>query len=289
LNPTTSPRPGNRTDSGGDFLRRAREARGLTVEQLSQLTKIPRRHLEAIESGDLAVVPGDFYRRAEIKTYARAVNVDPLLALARFEPAPPPPEPPPAHVQEAAAPAPAAAAAAPGHSRKWIAVGIVGAIAVLGFALRGIGPLAGALRADDAVPEPAAVETREPEHSAPAAEQAVPGAVATSQTSLDQERAVATPGAVPAEAGAAEPPVVPSAAPAAVERSTTLVVDTTPAGARVTVDGIGWGVTPVTIRHLPPGAKHVRVSLDGFAAAERSVSVVEGQRRTVSIEMRAAR
>ena len=40
----------------------------------------------------------------------------------------------------------------------------------------------------------------------------------------------------------------------------TMMVMSTPTGARVTVDGIGWGETPVTIRHLPPGQKVVRLT-----------------------------
>jgi hypothetical protein len=46
-----------------------------------------------------------------------------------------------------------------------------------------------------------------------------------------------------------------------------------PAGARVTVNGIGWGHTPVTVRHLGPGEKRVRLSKDGYISAERRVHV----------------
>src|SRR5205823_3114119 len=44
---------------------------------------------------------------------------------------------------------------------------------------------------------------------------------------------------------------------------TELMVITEPPGARVTVDGIGWGVAPITIRYLPPGTKLIRFSKDG--------------------------
>src|SRR6476619_7218880 len=69
----------------GELLRRAREGRGLTLEQISQETKIPRRHLEEIEHDNLTVVPGGFYRRNEVRVYARAVNLDLSLALAQLE------------------------------------------------------------------------------------------------------------------------------------------------------------------------------------------------------------
>jgi hypothetical protein len=51
----------------------------------------------------------------------------------------------------------------------------------------------------------------------------------------------------------------------------TLVVQSNPAGARVTVNGIGWGVTPVTIRNLPAGPKRLRLSKDGYVSQERTV------------------
>jgi hypothetical protein len=50
-----------------------------------------------------------------------------------------------------------------------------------------------------------------------------------------------------------------------------LLVTTQPAGGRVTVDGVGWGTTPVRIRYLEFGAKRIRVTKDGYAAVERTV------------------
>jgi hypothetical protein len=51
-----------------------------------------------------------------------------------------------------------------------------------------------------------------------------------------------------------------------------LVVSSMPAGARVTVDGVGWGATPLTIR-LPPGVKRIRVTHDGYVGRERTVRI----------------
>jgi hypothetical protein len=50
-------------------------------------------------------------------------------------------------------------------------------------------------------------------------------------------------------------------------------VISTPSGARVTVNGIGWGQTPLTIEHLPPGMKTVRVTRDGYVSQERFVDI----------------
>jgi hypothetical protein len=67
---------------------------------------------------------------------------------------------------------------------------------------------------------------------------------------------------------------------------TELVVTTQPAGARVTVNGIGWGISPVTIRHLTPGNKRIRVSKDGYIASERVLRVSEGRRQALDIPLK---
>jgi hypothetical protein len=68
-----------------------------------------------------------------------------------------------------------------------------------------------------------------------------------------------------------------------------LVVNTTPRGARVTVNGIGWGTTPVTIRNLPAGVQRVRVVKDEYVSEERVVQLSAGQSHEVTIPMRASR
>ena len=87
-----------------------------------------------------------------------------------------------------------------------------------------------------------------------------------------------TPSSVPTPA-VAESPVV-TAAPAvsgapAVAGAPAITVTSMPAGARVTVDGIGWGETPVTIHYLPPGQKVIRVSKEGYQSEQRIVSVAD--------------
>ena len=68
-----------------------------------------------------------------------------------------------------------------------------------------------------------------------------------------------------------------------------LIVTTEPAGGRVTVDGIGWGTTPVTIRNLPPGPKHVRVTKDGYGVEERVVNLAPNRSAiTLQIPLRSA-
>ncbi|UVI32565.1 helix-turn-helix domain-containing protein [Paenibacillus spongiae] len=60
----------------GALLRKAREQRGLSLEDIQDLTKIRKRYLEAIEEGNYAVLPGSFYVRAFVKNYAENVGLD---------------------------------------------------------------------------------------------------------------------------------------------------------------------------------------------------------------------
>ena len=64
-------------------------------------------------------------------------------------------------------------------------------------------------------------------------------------------------------------------------------ITSTPAGARVTVNGIGWGQTPVTIGHLPFGSKVVRLTRDGYTSQQTVVNISGDQPfRTMSVTLR---
>lgn len=60
----------------GALLKKAREQRSLSLEDIQDLTKIRKRYLEAIEDGNYSVLPGSFYVRAFVKNYAEAVGLD---------------------------------------------------------------------------------------------------------------------------------------------------------------------------------------------------------------------
>ncbi len=68
----------------GASLRGARENRGLSVQQVAAQTRIPRRHLESLECGDLDAVPAGPYRRGEVLAFAHTVGMDRDEALRQL-------------------------------------------------------------------------------------------------------------------------------------------------------------------------------------------------------------
>lgn len=62
--------------SAGQQLRAARAAQDLTLEHIASKTRIPLRHLEAIEAGDFASLPARTYAVGFARSYAKAVALD---------------------------------------------------------------------------------------------------------------------------------------------------------------------------------------------------------------------
>jgi len=62
--------------SAGVMLRAARISRGRELSHIAAETRIPIRHLEAIEAGDFASLPSRTYAIGFARTYARALDLD---------------------------------------------------------------------------------------------------------------------------------------------------------------------------------------------------------------------
>lgn len=60
----------------GELLRKAREARGLTVVQLSERTKLSRLHIEAVEAESFTQLPVAAYLRGIVMCIARELRLD---------------------------------------------------------------------------------------------------------------------------------------------------------------------------------------------------------------------
>jgi cytoskeleton protein RodZ len=62
--------------TAGEQLRAAREAKGLSLEEIASQTRIPRRHLESLELSDWAKLPAPTYTIGFAKSFASAVGLD---------------------------------------------------------------------------------------------------------------------------------------------------------------------------------------------------------------------
>ena len=72
------------TDGVGEFLRRERELRYVSLDDVAERTKISRRYLEAIEEGQYDRLPGETFVRGFIRSYAQSVGLDPEDTLLRY-------------------------------------------------------------------------------------------------------------------------------------------------------------------------------------------------------------
>lgn len=72
-------------DELGQILREAREARGLTLEQVAEETRINRRFLDALEQGDYVTLPTPVHVRGFLRNYARFLKLDPAPLLERYK------------------------------------------------------------------------------------------------------------------------------------------------------------------------------------------------------------
>ncbi len=98
----SSPHPGYSIPEGGpwtgEVLRRVREARGLTLQQIAERTKVTRHHLENIEADRYAKLPAAVYLRGILMSLAKELRLDGqkvarsyLEQVAAAQALPPPP------------------------------------------------------------------------------------------------------------------------------------------------------------------------------------------------------
>jgi cytoskeletal protein RodZ len=68
----------------GEKLRTAREARGVSISEIADQTRISSYYLEAIESDDYRVLPGGIFNKGFVKAFAKYVGVDEQEALQDY-------------------------------------------------------------------------------------------------------------------------------------------------------------------------------------------------------------
>ena len=252
--PETAPQWGSDPTSFGTFLRGQREARHLTIQQVAETTKIASHHFTSLERGDIRRWPGGMYRRAMVRAYAQAVGLNVEETVRRFLSVFPPDQD---EAPVASRPAPQPEVRRPVVFRRVAsATGIAGvSAAVMLIGWNAMSYIRGAM-------QPNIVSTPPPAPVAAGGN----AKVETAGPSLPNETPSAT---TPAATSGATDETVDNAAVSEGE----LRVQSEPDGAQVTVNGIGWGRTPVTIKYLPLGEKRVRLTKDGYVSTEQRVQI----------------
>lgn len=68
-----------------DELRWERERRQISIEAIGAATKVSTRHLQALEAGEYAALPGGVFRKGIVRSYLGVLGLDEVSWLERFE------------------------------------------------------------------------------------------------------------------------------------------------------------------------------------------------------------
>jgi cytoskeletal protein RodZ len=71
-------------ESIGRYLRRERELRQVSLEELSLTTRIPLKMLHHIEGDRFDLLPGEVFARGFLRSYARALGMETDEVVARY-------------------------------------------------------------------------------------------------------------------------------------------------------------------------------------------------------------
>src|SRR2546425_12601529 len=72
-------------DSLGEYLQRAREAKGLTVEEAAARTRILPQFLKAVEENNYARLPDEVFAKGFVRSYARILGLDEAAVIRKFD------------------------------------------------------------------------------------------------------------------------------------------------------------------------------------------------------------
>jgi curved DNA-binding protein CbpA len=64
------------TNFDGDFLRKVREYKNITLESMSEITKVNPNYIQAIESSDTGQLPAPVFVRGYVSQIAKTLNLD---------------------------------------------------------------------------------------------------------------------------------------------------------------------------------------------------------------------
>lgn len=65
-------------------LKQAREAHGLSFDELQDKTRVPKSYLQALEKGEFNKLPSPFYCRSYLRAFAEQVGLEPTTLLRKY-------------------------------------------------------------------------------------------------------------------------------------------------------------------------------------------------------------
>ncbi len=69
----------------GQEIKRERELRGISLQEIAASTRISLKFLQALEEDRLDVIPGKFFIRAILRSYAKSIGLDENQVLNRYQ------------------------------------------------------------------------------------------------------------------------------------------------------------------------------------------------------------
>ena len=73
------------SDSLGEYFQRAREAKGLTLEEAAARTRILPQYLKAVEDNNYAKLPDEVFAKGFVRSYARLLGLDEGAVIRQFD------------------------------------------------------------------------------------------------------------------------------------------------------------------------------------------------------------
>jgi transcriptional regulator with XRE-family HTH domain len=71
-------------DSLGEYLQQAREAKGLTLEEVASRTRILPQYLKAVEENNYTRLPDEVFAKGFVRSYARLLGMDEDAVIRKF-------------------------------------------------------------------------------------------------------------------------------------------------------------------------------------------------------------
>jgi len=212
----------------GERFRAAREARGLSLSDVSEQIRIRSVYLAAIEDENWSAIGAPVYIRGFLKTYARFLGLDADEIVASFTDRPIPPavesHEPPSRPSRQTSPPPAEAAPAPRNLTPVLWLAALVAVALIAFVV--YNELTIGTKSSGAV---TALSSAAPSSAASSLPIALPSPVASEAPVASQASGTPSPGP------SSSP--IPSSSPGSGGLNTVQVVLSAPSWVRVTVDG----------------------------------------------------